>query len=240
MASQDYLTPVLGASVGVIYPAGGLLRITNPGDTAPTTLASGITIGIASGAGASLVYDSTYGLRSMTNNLGTNLGFAGVAFNALAAMNVNFGVNIGVASQTGMGHPTLTSIAWYVSNTQYGLVDANGKWSNIRPLTASKATNYTVVSADSGVVFDNTGAGGTVVTFTLPSAATGLKYTFANVLTTALSQIVIAPQAADTIAFGTKTASQTVSSPVATRSSITVVCTAANTWAVTELVGTFT
>jgi len=41
----------------------------------------------------------------------------------------------------------------------------------------AKTTNYSVLTGDSGVVFDNTGAGAEV-DFTLPTAAAGLTYTF--------------------------------------------------------------
>lgn len=224
-------------------PTDGVLQIFKSTGANPTTLVSGLVVGPASASGVSWVYDGTAGnagWRAMTGNMGANAGINASGFGATGVGNVLFGVNVGVASQTGMGHPSLTSIAWYVSNTQYGLVDANGKWSNLRPLTASKTTSYSVVAADSFTRFDNTGAGGTVVTFTLPAAALGLTYSFSGVLTTALAQIVITPQAADTIAFGTKIANQSVSGPIATRSSISVTCTAANTWAVTSVIGTFT
>lgn len=106
--------------------------------------------------------------------------------------------------------------------------------------TVSKTTNYIVTVADSGTVFDNTGAGATVVTFTLPTAAVGLIYTFCDILTVALSGIVVAPQSGDTIAYTTKTAGQSVSSPLAARGAIVITCTAVNTWAVTSIIGTWT
>jgi hypothetical protein len=57
-------------------------------------------------------------------------------------------------------------------------------------LTATKTSNYNVLASDSGTVFDNTGAGGSV-TFTLPTEANGLYYGFTVVTTEAV--VVAAP-----------------------------------------------
>lgn len=103
-----------------------------------------------------------------------------------------------------------------------------------------KSANYTVLAADTGAVFNNAAAGGTVLTFSLPTAAKGLTFTFCDVLLTALSQIVLTPKSGDTIAFGTKTAGQSVSSPVAARASMKLSWGSANTWVVEFFTGSWT
>lgn len=103
-----------------------------------------------------------------------------------------------------------------------------------------KSTSYTVLAADTGTVFNNATAGGAVVTFTLPVAAKGMTYTFCDVLTTALSGITVTPQSGDTIAYSTKTAGQSVSSPIAARGSMKISWGSANTWVVEYFTGTWT
>ncbi len=98
----------------------GFLRITNTGDTSPTNLAAGITIGTAS-VGSSLVYDSTYGLRSMTFDHLANSGLNGTLFNTTNAQAVNFGIGVGVAGQSGLGCPSATSTQ-LVTNNLVGLL----------------------------------------------------------------------------------------------------------------------
>ncbi len=63
----------------------------------------------------------------------------------------------------------------------------------------SKTTNYSVLAADSNTHFNNVGSSG-AVTFTLPAAAAGLRYTFVvaanhavTVAAVGLDQIALAP-----------------------------------------------
>lgn len=219
----------------LLAPSNGVLRITNAADSAPTTLAAGISIGTTS-TGTSLVYDSTYGLRAMNNALNTNLGFAGVAFNALTTGNVIYGNNIGTGSQTGMGNPSLTSIAWYVSNTQYGLINSTGQWSNIRKLTTAKTANYTVLNADTGTTFTNDGASGSVQ-FTLPTAAQGLWYEFQC---TAAQTLTVTTGAGSIFANGLTGATRTITGAANRYSCIRVHCYDGTNWVVASSQGVFT
>jgi hypothetical protein len=79
---------------------------------------------------------------------------------------------------------TLTRAAagvWAVGTTPPGgsnpIGDASGAMLS-RVVTAAKTANYPVVANDSGAHFDNTGASGEV-DFSLPAAASGLRYCFA-------------------------------------------------------------
>lgn len=186
------------ASTSLLATTDGVLRVAKNANGNPTTLVSGMVVGPASATGVAWVYDSTtsgnVGWRAMTGNMGANAGVNAAAFSATGVANVNFGINVGVAGQTGMGHPSTTSIGFYVSNTQYGLVDANGQWSNLRQLRVAKTSNYTVVAADTGTHFTTTGAGG-AVQFTLPTAAVGLWFDF----TCAAAQTMTVVGAAGTI-----------------------------------------
>jgi hypothetical protein len=220
----------------VTAPADGVLQVTKADGTGTAGTTRVVLGANAATGGASLVLNNTtQRLASMTGSASAYVAHLAEGFIVMASP----GGITNAAGTTGLTFTSSNTVSIIGASSTYATADANGRWSSMKIQVASKATNYTVTAADSAIVFDNTGAGGTVVTFTLPASALGLQYTFSNVLTTALSQIVIAPQAADTIAFGSKAANQSVSSPVATRSSITLVCTAANTWAVTSLIGTW-
>lgn len=105
--------------VQLLSPANGQLRVTNTTDTGPTTLVSGIIIGTAAGTGASLVYDSSYGIRSMNVNQSANSGFSASTF-ALTNNNTNvvIGIGPGAGTETGIGFPTLTSMRLTTNGTQ--------------------------------------------------------------------------------------------------------------------------
>lgn len=213
MASTDVSPPSI-TPTQVSGATDGVLQISKSTGANPTTLTSGIVVGPATAAGVSLVYDSTTsgnaGWRAMTGNMAANAGMNAIAFSALAVANVNFGVNVGVASQTGMGMPTLTSIGWYVSNTQYGLLDSNGNWSNMKRLAQTKATNYTVTTADNGTHITVTAA----ATLTLMPSVAGSIVHVTNLNATALT---VTAQTGNIFALGlTAAASRSTSTAVAT------------------------
>jgi hypothetical protein len=189
--------------------------------------------------GVSLINAGT-NLLNMSGNFTATGSFTSAQTSALYPT-----YRVGGNSLSGMGTTAATSLILFANGVQTLVLDSsqNAVFSSTvkyKAATANKATSYTVLAADSATTFDNTGAGGTVVTFTLPAAAVGLTFTFNDVLTTAASGIVVTPQGGDTIAYTTKTAGQSITSPVAARGSVTLTCTAANTWAVVSIIGTFT
>lgn len=237
-------TVQIGGTSKLLAPADGQLQVAKSTvATAPTTLVSGLIIGPKSSSGVSLVFDSTMsgnvGLRAMNGDQSANLGFNALAFGATTAANVNFGINVGIAGQTGMGHPTTTSIGWYVSNTQYGLVDANGQWSNLRQLAAAKTANYTIVANDSGTMFTNTAAAGSVQ-FTLPTVAAGLWYDF--VVSAAQTVTVISGSGSPNISGPALTGStRTVNGAAAQFTSFRIRASAGgSSWYITDISGTVT
>ena len=113
---------------------------------------------------------------------------------------------------------------------------------NLPPQSKAVAGPYTVLSTESGTVFDNRG-GATITTgFTLPLAVVGMTYTFSSVYAASVPTtfIQVTPNAADTIYQGNRSAGAAITSTSSGAASITLVCTSANTWAVTSLVGTWT
>ncbi|MHA1396182.1 MAG: hypothetical protein ACTSSF_00430 [Candidatus Heimdallarchaeaceae archaeon] len=76
----------------------------------------------------------------------------------------------------------------------------NTAWINIfgKARIVDKTSNYTVTKEDSFTVFTNKGATSTV-TFTLPAAEAGLKYTFVRI---ASQEVRIDPNGSETIAGG--------------------------------------
>jgi hypothetical protein len=97
---------------------------------------------------------------------------------------------------------------------------------------AAKTTNYTVTVLESGTVFHNTGAAGSVA-FTLPASPTaGLTYTF---VTTVAQNIVITANTGQTIRNGASVSSSAGTATNGTvGSTITIVCITATTWYVTQ------
>lgn len=81
----------------------------------------------------------------------------------------------------GLGYANGAMITDLTNGDQYvnlGTADLPELWRvNSRVINANKTANYTLLLRDSGGVFTNAGASGTVV-FSLPVATTGLEYTF--------------------------------------------------------------
>lgn len=100
-----------------------------------------------------------------------------------------------------------------------------------------KTANYTVVVSDSGKHFNNVGAAGSV-TFTLPTGAAGMQYTFE---VDATQTITIQAGGSDTIRNGTVvSAAGGTMTANANGCIVHLVCTKANTWKVKSIIGTWT
>jgi hypothetical protein len=106
-----------------------------------------------------------------------------------------------------VGAPPIASgamAAYYATDTGILYLWNNASWVAFSGggsgllVTATKTSNYSVLAADSGTVFDNTGAVGSV-TFTLPAESDGLYYGFTVVA--AQPVVVLAPGGVH-IAFG--------------------------------------
>lgn len=113
--------------------------------------------------------------------------------------------------------------------------------SNVRYLSTENAqtVNYPVTVADSGTHFTNDGATGSVQ-FTLPTAATGLTYSFSC---TAAQVLTVTVGTGSIFGFGTLTgATRTITgTTVAFRySSFTVTCYDGSNWVMHEVIGTVT
>lgn len=161
-ASTNYLQ--LGGTTKLLAPASGQLRVTNSGDTAPTTLVSGVIIGTAA-AGSSLVYDSTYGLRAMTYNQAANSGLAANAFTLTNIAPVNFGAGTGGGTETGMGFPSTTTLQWKTNGVVAGAIDASQNWTFAGNLTATGKT-FTGSAFTAGTYNITGGAANTLISTT--------------------------------------------------------------------------
>lgn len=101
-------------------------------------------------------------------------------------------------------------------------------------VVASKTANYTVTSADNGTHFDNQGATGTV-TFTLPTAAVGLHYTFT---VDAAHTVNVTAGGSDAIAIGqSNTGAGGSRSSADPYSLITIECHKTGQWVTSSIVG---
>lgn len=103
-----------------------------------------------------------------------------------------------------------------------------------RPKQRVETSAITVSDRQSGATFSNQGANGSV-TFTLPTAAPGLKYTFING-TNASDALVVTPAGSDVIRVGVDVAASTITSE-SSGDSITLECVEAGTWWTTAVVG---
>lgn len=129
----------------------------------------------------------------------------------------------------------------------YTSEDSSGNWTfsgthqgakkKVTLITAPGDTTDTVTTAKSGGVFVLTGTSGPAVggigyVLTLPTAASGLEYTF----TTATNQTIAVRSAAatDLIMFGSAVGKTKFTSPASTGSTITVVGST-NRWFVTDM-----
>lgn len=103
----------------------------------------------------------------------------------------------------------------------------------------AKTANYTVKTTDNGKVFTNTGAAG-AVTFALPAAEIGLRYTF---VVGATQELRIDPNGTETISLpstGAASAAGKYITADAQGEKVDIACVKAGTWAVLSYVGTWT
>ena len=103
----------------------------------------------------------------------------------------------------------------------------------------AKTANYTVTEGDCGSVFTNTGASG-AVTFALPAASIGLRYTF---VVGATQELRIDPNGSETISLPSSGAAQAAGKYIvadAQGEKVDIACVKAGTWAVLSYVGTWT
>jgi hypothetical protein len=127
-------------------------------------------------------------------------------------------------------------------------IDSDGKYMGMRRDVEVATTSDTITAAESGKVFLVDPAT-TAVTFTLPTAATGMQYTFTAIDGSRqenLQSIILDPASTDTLvscvtsdsttsfAAGDKIYSQGI-----TGDSVTIVCGSANTWACINRVGSW-
>jgi len=105
------------------------------------------------------------------------------------------------------------------------------------PAIVTKTTNYSVTSGDSGTHFNDNGASGTV-TFSLPSAAIGLRYIFTEL--SALN-FILQVNGTDLVYIDTNVSSAggTVTAG-GLGSSVSIECPAAGIWVATSVTGAWT
>lgn len=109
-------------------------------------------------------------IGSFTSPLSISLGGTG-----LTSTPTDGQLQIGKTSTNNYVLSTITQGTGITVTNGSGSITIAANGGGNRTVTA-KTSNYTVLSGDSGTVFTNTGAGGTVV-LTLPTAAAGLTYT---------------------------------------------------------------
>jgi hypothetical protein len=104
----------------------------------------------------------------------------------------------------------------------------------------NKTANYAVVAdSDNGKVFTNAGAGG-AITFALPAATVGQRYSFA---VGAAQELRIDPNGTETIALpstGAQSAAGAYIVADAVGEYVEIVCVVAGDWNVTTYIGTWT
>ena len=105
----------------------------------------------------------------------------------------------------------------------------------LRPIEVETGTSETVLSTESGKIFSTTLGTGTV-TYTLPTASTGLTFTFIDASATAGDDLWITAGTGDTINSGT-VAKSYVSTADAVPSTVTLVAISAGSWEVISEVG---
>lgn len=183
---------------------------------------------VASGSPVAVEPSTTPGTRKMVASAAVTAGDAlyGAAGGKVSGTVV--GRKIGTALQAASGDGSIIEVAL-----------ANNLGTGHALTIEAKTGNYTVTAADSGKVFTNTGAGGTI-TFTLPVAVVGLHYIFSVGAAQALR---IDPNGTETIALpstGVPAAAGKYIVASAEAGTVTVVCTKAGGWAVSGYTGTWT
>lgn len=218
------------------FPAGTSLANSSGDITlsgANTTNKYGILLGPTTSAGVKMYLSAASVVQFTLADASANATLAGLAFRT---------TNDTSAPQFYASYATTTGM--YISNTGPSLklyannivglsLNSAGQASNLLRATATKATSYNVLAADSNTIFEGTAA----ITFTLPTIATtlyGATYTFCA---TGAFIITVAPAGTDKIA--TKAAGVSYASNGTTGATFTVTAVSANQWHVTGSFGTW-
>lgn len=101
---------------------------------------------------------------------------------------------------------------------------------SLRPVVA-KTASYTILATDNNTLFTNEGAAGTV-TFTLPTAADGLKGVWFEFLTVAAQSIAVASTPADKLVVHADAAADSVTTAATIGQNLRVTCIGASGWSV--------
>lgn len=200
----------------------GQFIVGNPNDSTGVQLKNlgGNQLYITTGSGGSYALINARGVTTPTATSASSAAF------------------FGSSASTGLYFPSSSSLGLSASGASGLLMDSNQRISQVKHQAASKTANYTVLAADSFTDFDNAGAAG-VVTFTLPTAALGLNFTFSAVVA---QQIKVQAGGSDAISMSgnSKAAGGLLTGPAATQgASVTIKCTSANMWTVTAFQGTW-
>lgn len=124
-----------------------------------------------------------------------------------------------------------------VCNNNTGIsITSTGQAKTLANATSTRATSVSVLATDSFTVYNNTGAGAQV-TYTLPTAAAGLNYTFINTASGATFTKILATGTDRIAQAGTLGAAAGNLTSTAIWSTITLVGMAAGTWVVTASTG---
>lgn len=154
-ASSYAVTPNTGAiawasGTRLLNAGNGIVRITNSGDTSPTSLASGIQIGSPT-VGASLVYDSVNGLRAMNVDRTANAGMAAAAFRLT---NADGSTNIGTLNDGLAVNGTAHSVVITSNGTVAATFDINQRAAFSKAVTVGSEAG-TPAGANGMLVYDS-------------------------------------------------------------------------------------
>ena len=239
---------IVAASAGAVTSPGAHgLYVSGPtsitqGYSVPSALTDGATIAVNAALSNNFTV-TIAGNRTLSNptNLvaGQILNFQ-ITQDATGNRTLAFGTNYNGAISLNPAANAVTLFSCYASSSS-SLQCAGGYQPPVGGLYATKIANYAVLVSDSQTTFDNGGASGTVI-FTLPTAASGLKYCF---VVAASQTLEVLAQSTDKIAFGTTNTSAAGGniSASATFSSICIVAPhgIANQWVATSApAGTWT
>jgi hypothetical protein len=158
--------------------------------------------------------------------------------------NCGYGFNVAGGASLGMYNPAVNSIGLATNGLAAVVIDAsqNAVFSatvKYKAATANKTTSYTVLTTDSATTFDNTGAAGQVV-YTLPAAAAGLTFSFTNTAAGAGFTKAMATGTDKIAQLGVLGGAAGFVVSTAIWTTITLTCSAAGTWVVTGVTGTWT
>lgn len=241
MATQDYVSPLLGVAAGISFPSDGTLQV--------ATAAGGFGFLLLGAAGATTGIKLTSSNGTLTVTGGDGAGSATVVASQIrstAATTVNSAGTVGLGLQVGAGasgiYYNVTALSKAVSLTD--VAGTGLAYVTQGQLTIAKTSNYTLIGAaaasnDNGAHFVNTGAAGAVA-FTLPAAAQGLTYKFT--CTAAQVLTVVAPAGSFFGPGSLVGTTRTITGTTAAQqySSFTAVCYDGTNWVCREISGTVT